>query len=70
MTILTIISVIVAVIAIILALLAFVANRITIDYIHKFEEENEVKFNNLSDAIRTHAIDKDLHKTESRKSKK
>lgn len=67
---LTIIGFIIAVIAITFSILAFVANKITLSHIRQHEKEAETRLNNLSDAIRVHAIDKDLHKTESRKSKK
>ena len=66
---LAIISLILALIAVIFALLAFIANYITINYVHENEEETKRRMDNLSEAIHFHAIDKDLHKTSKTKEK-
>lgn len=62
-----IICIVIAIIAIILALLAFVVNKMTIDYINEKEEEMTKRMDNFSEALHLHAIDKDLHKIQTKK---
>lgn len=52
-----------AVLAVIAALFTVVVNEHTLEEIESREKDLKLQIENLREAIRVHAIDKDLHKT-------
>ena len=55
-------SFILAILAALVACFAFVVNRLTLEELESREAELKREIQNLREAIRIHAIDKDLHK--------
>lgn len=56
-------SFIFAILAALVACFAIAVNKLTIEELNTREEELKREIQNLREAIRVHAIDKDLHKT-------
>ena len=56
-------SFLLAVLAASVAFIAIAVNKLTIEELNAREEELKREIHNLREAIRVHAIDKDLHKT-------